>query len=376
MRKAKVARDFDAFLRVRSGERIGWEAAAPNDVFDWLCFLDTHGNGTTVVHDLSCPGVGTSGAGECVAGSRCPTRYAAESLRVSFVSKLKMAYREELGRGAPWHPKDRTGNPCDALVVETYLTCVAEEQKRNGTPVSQAAPLLAHTLEELLEHMRMRAQLSRSVEERISITRDIGLYSLAFYTMRRGFDLSCTLGSQVLQLPDSAGMIYNFNFGKTLRKSVDSIVVRADPDNHRICAFRGVRAYLTAASHLGWDLEQGHLFPDVGPGGSRLSTPVKPSKMAKDLTAHLEQASLPTHYSMHSFRVGGSLSESLAGTAVDEIMKIGGWQTERMAEHYIGATTSAAAKGKRRKLDGSYDSADKMPLSADFRSKFGACRRR
>lgn len=36
VRKAKVAGDFDAFIRARSGERIGWEEAAPNGVFDWL----------------------------------------------------------------------------------------------------------------------------------------------------------------------------------------------------------------------------------------------------------------------------------------------------------------------------------------------------
>lgn len=91
----------------------------------------------------------------------------------------------------------RSGNPCDSLVAETYLTCVSEEQKRNGTPVSQAEPLLAHTLEELLEHMHMCARLSQSVKERISITRAIAFYSLAFATMRREFDLSCTLSSQV-----------------------------------------------------------------------------------------------------------------------------------------------------------------------------------
>lgn len=55
-------------------------------------FFDTHGKGNTVVHDLACPGVGTSGAGECVSGSPCRKRYAVESLRVSFLSKLKMAY--------------------------------------------------------------------------------------------------------------------------------------------------------------------------------------------------------------------------------------------------------------------------------------------
>lgn len=241
VRKAKVARDFDAFIRVHSGGRIGWEAAAPMDVFDWLCFVDTHGKGATVVHTLQCPGVGTSGAQDCAPGRPCPKHYAAESLRVSFVSKLKMAYREELGKGAAWNPTDHSGNQCDSQVVESYPTCVSEEQRRGGTPVRQAAPLLAHTLEFLLEHMRTRAQLSESVRERISITRDIALYALAFYTMRRGFDLSCTLSSQVLQLPDSAGMIYNFQFGKTLRKSTDSVVVLADPHNYSTCAFRSVR---------------------------------------------------------------------------------------------------------------------------------------
>ena len=42
---------------------------------------------------------------------------------------------------------------------------------------------------------------------------------------------------------------------------------------------------------------------------------------------------LPSYFTMHSFRVGGSLSKSLAGTVVDEIMKIGGWKTESVAKY-------------------------------------------
>lgn len=57
-----------------------------------------------------------------------------------------------------------------------------------------------------MEHMRMRAQLSQSVKEGISITRDIALYYLAFAIIRRGFDSSCTLGSQVFQLLESAAL--------------------------------------------------------------------------------------------------------------------------------------------------------------------------
>ena len=59
---------------------------------------------------------------------------------------------------------------------------------------------------------------------------------------------------------------------------------------------------------------------------------------------------MPDHFTMHSFRVGGSLSKSLAGTAVDEIMKIAGCKTEGIARYYIGATTSKTVdcKGETR----------------------------
>ena len=60
--------------------------------------------------------------------------------------------------------------------------------------------------------------------------------------------------------------------------------------------------------------------------------------MTSSLQSYLRMADLPSHFTMHSFRVGGSLSKSLTRTAVDEIMKIGGWKTEPVAKYYIGAT--------------------------------------
>ena len=52
---------------------------------------------------------------------------------------------------------------------------------------------------------------------------------------------------------------------------------------------------------------------------------------------------------MHSFRVGGSLSKSLAGAAVDEMMKISGWKTESIAKYYVGAVSSGKVHGSKRK---------------------------
>ena len=72
----------------------------------------------------------------------------------------------------------------------------------------------------------------------------------------------------------------------------------------------------------------------------------------------LPRPRLPAHFTMHSFRVGGSL-----GTPVDKIMQLGGrWKTEAMARHYIGATTSEAFDVKARRLTSYY-----MTMSANGR---------
>ena len=384
-RKSKIADDFDAFLLVRSGGRRGWATATDDDVFDWACFLDSQGHGTTWVHDRSCPGVGIADGGACRPDSGCAKRYAAGSMDKAFISKLRMAMREQLGKVEEWDPVEKKGNPCSSALVESYLTFVSEEQKQVGVPVKQAAPMLSHTLAQLLQSMRVRAQLAESLSQRIAITRDIALFSLALYSMRRGFDLSFTLASRVLRLPESAGLVFNFLFGKTLRKSVEAVVVLADVKNPQTCAFRGVTEYISAALAIGWDLTAGYLFPVVECNGERGSVAITAPRMTATLQAHLRAGGLPDHFTMHSFRVGGSLSKSLAGTAVDEIMKIGGWKTERVARYYIGPTTSAGAapegKGKRdggfqRARDNSYEIAMNFPLSQAFQDDFAACKQR
>ena len=106
-------------------------------------------------------------------------------------------------------------------------------------------------------------------------------------------------------------------------------------------------------------------------------------RMTAALQVHLREGGMTEHFTMHSFRAGGSLSKSLAGTAVDEIMKIGGWKTERVTPYYIGATTGAVAtsKGKRdggsrRERDDSYAIAMDSPLPQAFQDDFAACKHR
>ena len=47
VRRAKLAKDFDAFVHTRSEGRFGWESAAPDEVFGRFWLLDPRGNGTT-----------------------------------------------------------------------------------------------------------------------------------------------------------------------------------------------------------------------------------------------------------------------------------------------------------------------------------------
>ena len=57
--------------------------------------------------------------------------------------------------------------------------------------------------------------------------------------------------------------MFNFYFGKTVRKSAEAVVVLANTQNPQVCAFRGVTQYIAAALAIGWDLTAGYLFPMV-----------------------------------------------------------------------------------------------------------------
>lgn len=219
-RKCKMADDLDAFIRAHSEGFRGWDLATDEDVLDWCCFLDSHGNSTTWVHHASCPNVGSRPTANCPTSVNCAKQYAADSLDKGKASKLKMTYREQLGRGGEWDPVGKSWNPCSSRRVGSYLSYVSIEQKRVSVPVNQALHMLAHVLAEMSESMRSRTQLEQSLAQRITITRDIALVSLVFASMRRGYDLSFTKGSQVLRLAKSRGLIFDFPFGKVLRKYI------------------------------------------------------------------------------------------------------------------------------------------------------------
>ena len=83
----------------------------------------------------------------------------------------------------------------------------------------------------------------------------------------------------MLKLPESKGLIFNFQFGKTFRASSEAVLVLADEDCPAIRAFRPVADYIVAAQRKGWDLNARHLFPSVSAEGDRGSLSLSAPRM-------------------------------------------------------------------------------------------------
>ena len=229
---------------------------------------------------------------------------------------------------------------------------------------------------QLLQSMRVYAQLAGSLSQRIAITRDTCFVFVGVLLHEtRVQPISFTLGSRDLRLPESAGLVFNFPFGKTTAGVCGSSGrLGRRGKSADFSRFAVSQEYISAALAIGWDVTAVYLFPMVELNGERRITAITAPLMTIALQAHVRAGGVSDHVTMHSFRVGESLSKSLAGTAVDEIIEIGGWKTGCVPQHYIGATTSDAvetAKGKRdegsrRERDNSYAIAMDFPLSPAF----------
>ena len=126
-----------------------------------------------------------------------------------------------------------------------------------------------------------------------------------------------------VKLPEVAGFVFNFHFGKTFRSSSHNFVTRPGRECLHICPVRAMGEYNGAAAAIGWDLAHGYLFPPVNVDGSRGTGTLKAAHVTASLQAYLRRAEVTppdanTQYTMHSFRVG-AVSRSLAGTTVAEI---------------------------------------------------------
>ena len=161
---------FVRFLQSRvAGGSAHTVTVQSNDVVALLCWLDSClEKRRTAVHARDCEAEGISEL------SNCPTteeghalRYAHDSLRTNYVSKLALAYERDLGVTYDWNGTLRVGNPVRSDLVTQYMAFVRKEQRKAGVEVSQALALLYSHVAAIIAHMTLRIRCTQGPYDRI-----------------------------------------------------------------------------------------------------------------------------------------------------------------------------------------------------------------
>lgn len=335
---------YGKFLASRKNGRIVTvERAWPEDVVQYLCWLDTCGPlRRTVVHDMHCAAVGTSDLTGCsTPPGMCNRRYAHESMRTNHVSKLAMVYEKELGVLSDWNNVHKTGNPVRSDLVLQYMAFKTETQKRAGVLVKQAPALLSSHLGNIVRRMQTRMQMTGSTYERLTLARDIAFFTVAFSTTKRGTELTHTLIQRILRLPNYSGLMFNFQWGKTQRDGADHIItVPYDEKDISICPVRAVEQWISIATHVGWDMTSGYVFPEISQKDNtripiREKKGVTAQSMTLELKKHAQRAGERQDFTLHSFRSGGAITRALAGDSLETIMQKAYWKNPKTAWRYM-----------------------------------------
>ena len=123
-------------------------------------------------------------------------------------SKLKCAMMEQLGKLDDWDRVEKKGNPVVSPIVRGHLSFVQGEQRRVGVEVKQTPLLVAVQLRGLVRDMRRRARALPTAAKPTEMIRDVAIFCVAFHRMKRGFELSVAVASQVLQMARGEGFIF------------------------------------------------------------------------------------------------------------------------------------------------------------------------
>ena len=113
------------FLSSRTtGGAVGMAAAQPRDIVQFLGWLDSCSNKRRrVVHAMHCTQVETAGLSGCsTQPGECAKRYAHDSLRTNYISKLAVAYERNPGITTDWSDALRISNSIRSDLVTHYMT--------------------------------------------------------------------------------------------------------------------------------------------------------------------------------------------------------------------------------------------------------------
>ncbi|CAN0175671.1 unnamed protein product, partial [Scytosiphon promiscuus] len=230
---------------------------------------------------------------------------------------------EQLGEHSDWTPSEQRESPAASPLVRVYLSNAKEEQRRGRVSVKQLPPQVEIQVQRLVWDLHRCVATLPTAAKRFAMVLDVEILCVTFHTMKRGFELSVAVVTQMLQMTGGEGVSFYFLFGKTLRKASQAVVVNVNEDCRDICSVAAMIKYRHAAASMQWELVAGlgFLFPSVSESGDRGNVAYTPVQMILDPQTHLRVAEMEDmRNTMHSFQVGWAASHHMGGTAVDVLM--------------------------------------------------------
>ena len=372
--KSRDARDLAAFLATCPASRsygaplpLSLASCTGQHVVDYIIARSLRPSARTVIHAVECPRPAPPAA-PCA----CPRTLASSSVD-SLIGRLRAAFNE-MGRAGLVN--GTSPNPCAEFCVQQYLRDVTAEQARAGITPLQAVPVLSDKLAAVFEAMRVYLEdPSLSTGTRFATLRCRAMFALAFRSLKRGAEIVTTRTGDVLSFPSGDGLLFNYTWGKTLRDgSAHVFGIPRDDASPATCAVRLLHAYVDGARALGVDLSlpgRGALLfrPWLGsPQATAAATePLNVPDLNPALRGWLQHLGIYEGETFPGFRSGGSIGMALNGDSLRAIMDIGYWKTPRMARHYMGFASSAAAGGPLPAPAPASGSAQAPPLSTQDR---------
>ena len=157
-----------------------------------------------MAHTRDCEAVSTFELLNCpTAEGGCTLRYAHDSLRTNYISKLTVAYQRDLGVTHDRNSTHRTGNSIRSDVDTQYMTFVREEHGKAGAKVPQALARLRSHFAAIAAPQHFACSAYRTLTIR-QLARDIALLTVPSSTTNRGEGLSRTLIQRILRPPNNA----------------------------------------------------------------------------------------------------------------------------------------------------------------------------
>ncbi len=291
--------------------------ATPDLVVSFLISKDATSH--TVVHQPTCPGVGTrTWAPQCPALG-CAKRAAATTNQTRY-GQLRGACNRA-GLSDVWNPFSRTGNPCAAPEVTTYVDRMHEEQLASGTLRSKATlfdgSVFAHIMGAVRQQYSYHVGKANYVKAAM-MAQDLLHYAIMWQTGLRNEDTINLLAQNIVPFAEPGRNGWHLHVGvtKTGRRVSQARILTMVDDGSENSPMVAYATLVTALQPLGLVLGPGPLFFRLGKQ-SKAGPAWQYDYCYRRLAALAAKTTIPAGITPHSFHGSRGAADRAKGVPAE-----------------------------------------------------------